>query len=71
MSTELTLKGIAFCAVAMGISFGLCTASMAVGATTFSTIAAGGFLISFLGLVVCVIWLIIAAIVNSIAKFTE
>lgn len=71
MSTALPLKGIAFCAVAMGISFGLCTASYVAGARALPTIAAAAFSIAFTGVVVCLIWLVVAVIVNSFPSRTE
>jgi hypothetical protein len=64
LDTTIPIKGISVCAVGMGLGFGLCGVSAIFG-SSLVTIGYGAFLLSLLGMFICIIWLIVAAIVNS------
>jgi hypothetical protein len=63
---NLPIKGIVISAVGIGLSFGLCGVSAMFGFnSSMSVISIGVFVLSVVGLFVCILWLIIAGIVNS------
>jgi hypothetical protein len=67
--TDLPIKGIVLFGVGVGLSFGLCGVSLVAGFNSWMpNIVIGTFLLSATGLVVCLIWLVVAGIVNSFRR---
>lgn len=67
--TRWPIRAIAICAAGMGVGFGLCSVGLVTGGWfDLKDFGAGMLLLCLGGLIVSVVWLVVAAVVSAIVS---